>query len=54
VFEKLVTEYYGQQWTKDNVPFTEDGDLTVDGIAYQIKYDRATFCNEKSLANLSK
>ena len=29
-------------------------DLTVDGIAYQIKYDRATFCNEKSLANLSK
>lgn len=54
VFEKLVTEYYGQEWIKDNVPFTEDGDLTVDGIAYQIKYERATFCNEKSLANLSK
>ena len=53
-FEKLVTEYYGQTWVKDNVPFTKDGDLTVDGIAYQIKFDRATFCNEKSLANLSK
>lgn len=54
VFEKLVTEYYGQEWTKDNVPFTKDGDLTVDGVAYQIKYQKATFCNEKSLANLSK
>ena len=39
-------------WEKDNVPFTKDGDLTVDGVAYQIKYQKATFCNEKSLANL--
>ena len=54
VFEKLVTEYYGQTWVKDNVPFTQDGDITVDGVAYQIKFDRATFCNEKSLANLTK
>ena len=53
-FEKLVTEHYGQTWVKDNVPFTVDGDLTVDGVAYQIKFDRATFCNEKSLANLTK
>ena len=52
VFEKLVTEFYGQEWEKDNVPFTKDGDITVDGIAYQIKYEKATFCNEKSLANL--
>ena len=33
VAERLVTEYYGQAWEKDNVPFTDDGDLTVDGIA---------------------
>lgn len=52
IFEKLVTEYYGQDWKKDNVPFTVDGDLTVDGTAYQIKFQSATFCNEKSLANL--
>lgn len=52
IVEKLITEYYGQVWEKDNVPFTEDGDLTVDGIAYQIKFQKATFCNEKSLANL--
>ena len=54
VFEKLVTEHFNQVWVKDNVPFTKDGDLTVNGIAYQIKFEKATFCNEKSLNNLSK
>lgn len=52
IFEKLVTEHFGQVWEKDNVPFTEAGDITVDGVAYQIKYQKGTFCNEKSLANL--
>lgn len=54
VFEKLVTEHYGQVWEKDNVPFTKDGDITVNGVAYQIKYQKATFCNEQSIANLEK
>lgn len=54
IFEKLVTEHFGQVWEKDTVPFTEDGDVTVDGIAYQIKFQKATFCNEKSIANLEK
>ena len=54
IFERLMTELYGQTWVKDNVPFTDDGDLTVDGTAYQIKYESATFCNEKSLLNLTK
>ena len=54
VFEKMVTEFFGQTWTKDNVPFTKDGDITVEGIAYQIKFQKATFCNEKSIANLEK
>jgi hypothetical protein len=53
IFEKIVTERYGQTWEKDNVPFTKDGDITVDGVAYQIKFQKATFCNEKSLANLA-
>lgn len=52
IFEKLVTESFGQVWVKDNVPFTDDGDVTVNGIAYQIKYQRATFANEKQLASL--
>ena len=54
IVEKLITEKYGQTWVKDNVPFTEDGDLTVNGIAYQIKYEKATFTNEKALKNLIK
>ena len=54
VFEKLCTENVGQKWEKDNVPFTDGGDLTVDGIAYQIKFEKATFTNEKTLARLSK
>lgn len=53
IFEKLVTEYFGQVWKKDNVPFTDAGDIEIDGIAFQIKFQKATFCNEKSLANLT-
>lgn len=54
VFEKLVTERFGQVWVKDSVPFTKAGDIVLDGTHYQIKYQQATFCNEKSLANLEK
>lgn len=54
IFEKMVTEHFGQVWEKDNIPFTEDGDITVEGIAYQIKFQKATFCNEKSIANLER
>ena len=52
IFEKLITEKFGQEWTKDNVPFTEAGDIEVNGIAYQIKFQKATFTNEKSLARM--
>lgn len=54
IFEKLVTEKAGQVWSKDNVPFTDAGDIEIDGIAYQIKYEKATFVNEKGLENLAK
>jgi hypothetical protein len=52
IFEKLVTEYFGQTWEKDSVPFTDDGDLTVDGIAYQIKFESASFINEKQMMRM--
>lgn len=54
IFEKIVTESFGQTWEKDRIPFTEAGDIEVDGIAYQIKYQKATFCSEKSLINLER
>lgn len=54
IFEKLVSEFFGQTWKKDNVPFTKDGDITISDISYQVKFQKATFCNERSLANLEK
>lgn len=54
VFEKLVTEKLGQEWEKDNVPFTKAGDIVYNGMHYQIKFEKATFTNEKSLLNLEK
>lgn len=52
IFEMLITEYYGQTWEKDSVPFTEAGDIEINGVPFQIKYQSATFCNEKSIASL--
>ena len=52
IFEKMITEFFNQKWKKDNTPFTEAGDITINGIAYQIKFERATFTNEKILARL--
>lgn len=54
IFEKMVTEHFNQKWEKDNIPFTKAGDIEINGIAYQIKFEKATFCNEKTLANLEK
>lgn len=52
IFEKMVTEKFGQVWEKDNLPYTEGGDIEVNGVAYQIKFQKATFTNEKSLARM--
>ena len=53
-FERLVHEYYGQTWEKDTRPFTECGDIRVNGVEIQIKFDGATFTNEKTLARQKK
>ena len=52
VFEKLVTEYYGQTWTKDNIPFWVQGDININGEEVQIKLDSATLMNTKQIAKL--
>ena len=51
-FEKILTEYFGQVWEDDHVPFWEAGDIVINGQPYQIKYDRCNFCNEKQLKGL--
>lgn len=54
VFEQMVTEQmFGQEWVKDNVPYTEGGDVeSADGVAYQIKFEKATFTNEKTMMKM--
>lgn len=54
IFEKMVTEYFGQEWEKDHVPFWEDGDLRVGRKVYQIKFNKASFTTEKQLAKMWK
>ena len=54
IFEKMIFEYYGIRWTKNRVPFTISGDIEIHGISYQIKFEKATLCNEKSLASLER
>lgn len=49
IFEKIITERAGQVWVKDNVPFYAGADLTVNGIAYSIKFEKATICTETTL-----
>jgi hypothetical protein len=52
MFEKVVTEYYGQVWEKDNVPFHKAGDINVGGVEIQIKYQNAGLCTSKTLEKL--
>jgi hypothetical protein len=53
VFEKLITESFGQTWVKDKTPFSEAPDVVGDGVPYQVKFEKATFACEKSLKNLT-
>lgn len=52
IFEKLVTEYFGQVWEKDNIPFWVQGDIEINGKQIQIKLDSATLMNTKQIAKL--
>lgn len=54
IFEKMVTEYFGQTWEKDNVGFWEQGDIRVDGRELQIKLDSATLMSTVLMHKLQK
>ena len=46
-FERFVTEYNGQVWKKSSTPYYKDGDITVNGVKKQIKWETASLTNEK-------
>lgn len=55
MFEKLVYEINGQKFRgKDNVRFTEGGDIVIDGKEIQIKYEHARICYDSTLKKLKK
>lgn len=53
-FEKIVSEKYGIEWKKDNVPFYIAGDIEICGKQVQIKLDSATLTNSKQLEKIIK
>lgn len=52
VVEREVFRKFNQYWKKDTIPFWIDGDITIDGIKYQIKYEKATFITEAQARRL--
>lgn len=54
IFEKLVTEHYGQKWEKDTIPFWVQGDINIGGKEVQIKLDSATLMNTKQIEKFKK
>lgn len=55
MFEKMVYEYYGQEFRgKDSVPFYKSGDITINGKEIQVKYLHARICYDKTLKKLAQ
>ena len=55
MFEKLIYELNGQTFRgKDNIRFTEGGDIVIDGKEIQVKYEHARICYDKTLTKLKK
>lgn len=49
-FEKVVTERLaGQTWTRDSVPFWVAGDIELNGVQIQVKFNGAELTNEKTI-----
>ena len=52
-FERVITELLtGQEWRKDSIPFTDAGDIELNGKQIQIKLDQAELTNEKMLQRI--
>jgi excinuclease UvrABC helicase subunit UvrB len=54
LFEKMVAQAYGMtQVESKNAKFTQSGDvIDSNGKHYQVKYNKATFSDERTLHNL--
>lgn len=54
IFEDMVIKaWHGARVGGKNAKFTDCGDMVADGIHYQIKFNKATFIDERTLKNLA-
>lgn len=54
IFEDMVIKaWHGAPVGGKNAKFTDCGDMVADGIHYQIKFNKATFIDERTLKNLA-
>lgn len=53
MFEQVVYALYGQAWTLENTPFYEDGDITINEVKVQIKYNRGHIAYNTTLERLA-
>ena len=54
IFENMVIDAWGGAPVGGkNAKFTDCGDMVVDGIHYQVKFNKATFTDERTLKNLA-
>lgn len=49
MFEKHITEHFKKEWKKDNIPYWKQGDINLNGIEIQIKYNGATLTTTKQI-----
>lgn len=48
-FEKAIFAEAGQEWKQNSTPYYIDGDITIGNIKYQIKFQGASFANERTI-----
>ena len=54
--EKFLHELSNQdgEYKYDTVPFHKDGDITINGIKYQVKFQNASLANVRTIEKLKK
>lgn len=53
-FEKLIHDMHNTNWERDNIPFHMQGDININGIETQIKFENAQIVTVKTLHKLQK
>lgn len=53
-FEKLIYTIYKQDYKKDTTRFDKQGDIKIEGQEVQLKFERATVANERTIKKIKR